>query len=194
MLIEAGIDKRRLEFKIAYFISKFLYKKADQILLTSQLFAKYLNDEFQIENSKMFYLPGYGEKWTLNIRSVDSSDHILHILFAGNIGRAQNLSLVVEAVKNCKNTDRFIIDVVGDGSELENVIALTKKYHLEKNIIFHGRKMKHSLIDFYNQADAFLLTLKCDTRLNYTIPAKLLGYLGAGKPIIASIKGGLNRF
>lgn len=190
VLIEAGINKKSIKFKIAYIISQFLYRKSDQILLSSPLFAKYLNEEFQIKDSKMSYLPSYGDKWTLDVHRIDSSDHLIHILFAGNIGKAQNLTLVIEAVKKCKTIDKFVIDIVGDGTQLNNLILLTKKYHLEKNILFHGRKKKEELFDFYNQASAFLLTLKCDTKLSYTIPAKLQGYMGAGKPIIASLKGG----
>ena len=43
--------------------------------------------------------------------------------------------------------------------------------------------------------DAFLLTLCSEEKIGYvanTVPAKLQGYMSAGKPIIAAINGGAN--
>jgi glycosyltransferase involved in cell wall biosynthesis len=41
-------------------------------------------------------------------------------------------------------------------------------------------------------ADGFLLTLEGNSPVSLTIPAKLQGYMGAGKPVLAAINGGAN--
>jgi len=42
---------------------------------------------------------------------------------------------------------------------------------------------------FYAQADAFLVTLKKNEAISYTLPGKVQSYLAAGRPIIGSIDG-----
>lgn len=42
---------------------------------------------------------------------------------------------------------------------------------------------------FYKMADACLISLKADNATGYTLPAKLAGYMAAGKPVVAMMDG-----
>jgi glycosyltransferase involved in cell wall biosynthesis len=42
---------------------------------------------------------------------------------------------------------------------------------------------------FYEMADAFLVTLKANKNISYTLPNKVQSYMAAGKPIIGAIDG-----
>ena len=42
---------------------------------------------------------------------------------------------------------------------------------------------------FYEMADAFLVTLKANKAISFTLPNKVQSYMAAGKPIIGSIDG-----
>ena len=42
---------------------------------------------------------------------------------------------------------------------------------------------------FYEMADAFLITLKENKVISYTLPNKVQSYMAAGKPIIGAING-----
>ena len=77
----------------------------------------------------------------------------------------------------------------GDGSELENCKNLVNKLQLEDKIIFCGRHPIEEMPGFYKLADCFLLTLKGDTSIGLTLPAKIQGYLSAGKPIVGAVDG-----
>ena len=189
VLINTGISKKSLIFKVSHIISKFLYKKGDHIIVTSALFSDYLYEEFLIPKSKCIYLPSYGDEWYLNVVKSNNVDK-KRILFAGNMGKAQNLDVLIESVSKCKKKDFFIVDMVGNGSEIEHLKNKTKDLSLDKIILFHGRMSGEKLKYYYDIADAYFLSLNCDTRVCYTVPAKLQGYLAAGKPIISSIKGG----
>ena len=43
--------------------------------------------------------------------------------------------------------------------------------------------------DFYSMADAFLVTLKANKEISYTLPNKVQSYMATGKPIIGAIDG-----
>jgi len=190
VLIGTGFSEKSIIYKVGFAISKKLYKSADQILITSKLFAKYLWDEFRIDSSIIQYLPSYRNNWVLSIDNIKPNDNKIHLVFAGNMGKGQNLDLLIEAVSQLESKDNLVIDMVGDGSEYENLVNQTKRLGLESVVIFHGRKSGKELEHFYCIADAFLILLRNKGRLNYTVPAKLQGYMGAGKPILACIEGG----
>lgn len=185
-----GFDENSLVFKIGKKISLFLYRKADKILISSPMFEDYLTEIFKISQNKIEYLPNYAEDWVLQVENKQPKDGKIHFLFAGNMGTTQNLSLIIRSIGQCKCKNKIIIDFVGNGSEMNSLAKLTTDLNLQDIIIFHGRKNKSELKYYYDITSAFLLTLKCDNKVCYTIPSKVQGYMGAGKPIIASILGG----
>lgn len=189
VLKSSGFQEESFIYKMGFKISHYLYHKANKILISSALFKNYLMDEFGIHEHKIQYLPNYADEWVLNISNKQIDDKV-HFLFAGNIGKAQNLDIIIHAVSKSHYQERLIIDFVGDGSEIEHLKVLTNTLSLDKVIRFHGRKNIEDLKYYYEIADAYLLTLVCDNKICYTVPSKVQGYMGAGKPIIASILGG----
>ena len=57
------------------------------------------------------------------------------------------------------------------------------------NLTFYGRYPLEEMPQFYAMADAFLVTLKKDPFISYTLPGKVQSYLAFGKPILAAIDG-----
>ncbi|MDE6953256.1 MAG: glycosyltransferase family 4 protein [Erysipelotrichales bacterium] len=184
-----GFEEDSMIFKIGHRLSKYLYTKSDKILISSSLFKDYLIEEFEIRNDIIKYLPNFADEWVLEIEK-KKIDNKVHFLFAGNIGKAQNLELIIQAVRKCNQKENIIVDFVGDGSELDSLKDLVNKLGLSNIVKFHGRKSGQELKEYYEIADAYLLTLQCNNKICYTVPSKVQGYMGAGKPIIASILGG----
>ncbi|MEX1308206.1 MAG: glycosyltransferase, partial [Eubacteriales bacterium] len=54
-----------------------------------------------------------------------------------------------------------------------------------KNLVFSGKKPFSEMPALYASADALVLTLAANDLIAHTLPNKLLGYMAAGKPIIA---------
>ena len=183
-----GFTEKSLIYKAGNLLSEKLYKKADMIAVTSPLFEDYFIEQFDIKKDKIKLLMNYADEWVLDVS--ETQHQKTHFLFAGNMGKTQNLELIIEAAEKCQKKDDITIDFVGDGSELNNLKELVHRLGLSDVIKFHGRKGKKELKEYYDLADAFLLTLKCENKVCYTIPSKVQGYMGAGKPIVASILGG----
>ena len=184
-----GFTEKSLIYKAGNLISRKLYRKADTIAVTSPLFEKYLIEQFDIDKDKIKLLMNYADEWVLNVEPAKETGK-KHFLFAGNMGKTQNLELILKAVAKSKRKNDLIVDFVGDGSEYAALMQLADALNINGSVKFHGRKNKEDLKLWYDTADAYLLTLKCDNKVCYTIPAKVQGYMGAGKPIIASILGG----
>ena len=187
-LCAGGIKKDSLIYKIYFKISKNIYNQIDKILVTSKSFIKYLKESFDIDEDKIEYLPQYAES-VFDVKSCKKeNDGNIDLLFAGNIGKAQNLKMIVEAAKILKNINNLYFHIVGDGQELDNIKKEVEELNLN-NIIFYGRKPLIEMPNFYKKADAMLVTLCGDSLISLTLPGKVQTYMAAGKPIIASANG-----
>ena len=78
--------------------------------------------------------------------------------------------------------------LIGDGSARSKCEMLAKEMQLE-NVIFYGHHPLTEMPPFYAMADAFLVTLKSNKIISYTLPGKVQSYMAAGKAIIGAIDG-----
>lgn len=100
------------------------------------------------------------------------------ILYIGNIGQAQNLRVLVDAMKSTLDARAVI---VGKGNELEKV----RYYAIEsgvENIEFVGGVEWGELESYYKNADVLYAQISADYQS--AVPSKLYEYLSVGLPVI----------
>jgi len=105
----------------------------------------------------------------------------LRVLYAGNVGQAQNLATLLEAARRLPGID---VDVVGAGSDFERIQALAADV---LNVHLHGRVAWSRLPAFYQSADVLYAQLTPDYAR--AMPSKLYEYLATGKPLIYGGQG-----
>ena len=77
------------------------------------------------------------------------------------------------------------LHMVGDGEETQYYRKLVYKYHLEKYVIFHGKKSGNELEELYNEADIGISALGIYKRgLKRVSTLKTSEYLAKGLPVI----------
>ncbi|WP_010051711.1 glycosyltransferase family 4 protein [Carnobacterium maltaromaticum] len=187
-----GIKEDNSIYKYIHKMSKYLYSKANTVIVSSKSFLEYLNVENKVAKDKLIYLPQHADdmlsdefdtEFLLNVNNKKK------LVFTGNIGKVQDVETIIKAVGISEKKELFEVYIVGEGSELDNCKKMVKDKNLENYIFFHGRQPYFRMKQYYQQADACLLTLKNENKIGLTIPAKLQTYLSAGKPIIAAIDG-----
>lgn len=186
-LCAGGVKESSVIYKVFHKISANIYKQADKILITSSMFKKYLHDEFGINKRKISYLPQYAEDLFDPEKCKKAPNGWIDLMFAGNIGKVQNVEIILKAAKELK-MKKIRFHIVGDGTDVNRLISIKEKYQLN-NVIFHGRQPLEDMPKYYSMADAMLVTMEDDSVLNLTLPGKVQTYMAAGKPIIGSIKG-----
>ncbi len=184
-----GIKESNPAFKIVKSFSSWIYKKCDVVAVTSKPFKDYLMEVCNVQDDKIVYLPQYAEDVYAGISGCYTDNQCIDFMFAGNIGSVQNIDCIVNAVQYIITDKNYLIHIVGDGSELENIKQLAEKLKVSDKFVFHGRFPRSEMEQFYKLADCFLLTLNGDSFIGKTIPGKLQSYFSAGKPIIAAIDG-----
>ena len=184
-----NIGENKYIFRMVKKISSWIYNKCDSICITSKPFKKYLHEVCGVPLNKITYLPQHAEDIYSTYRGQYIDNNCIDFVFAGNIGAVQDIQCIIRACKRIQPTENYCVHIVGDGSELENCKRLVNELQLEDKIIFCGRHPIEEMPRFYKLADCFLLTLKGDTSIGLTLPAKRQGYLSAGKPIIWAVEG-----
>lgn len=184
-VISGGISTDSRVYKVLYKMSRWIYSKADLILTSSKQFAEYFSDTLKL-NKKIVNLPIYAEDIFDDISK--NTDGKTNLVFAGNIGEMQSVETIIKAANELKANKDILFHIVGDGSARLTCFELTESLGL-KNIIFHGSFPLSEMPKFYSLADAFLVTLKANKAISYTLPGKVQTYLAAGKPIIGAIDG-----
>lgn len=187
-LAMGGIREGSALYRFFGWISGKIYRRADRILITSQMFRSYFREEFGIADETIGYLPQYASGAFDRELPEKTNTDTVDLLFAGNVGVAQSLDTVLQAAAILKDQQALRWHIVGDGSELERLKQIASDEKLDQ-VIFHGRKPQEQMPEYYAGADAMLVTLTDDPNVSRTLPAKVQSYMAAGKPIIAAANG-----
>lgn len=190
-LVATGYVKNKLLLYPIALLVKWVYKNCDEILIQSNGFkipiAKYTNKELTYypnsikvsENLALDILPEKLNKYF---------DENFCLVFAGNLGKAQSLDIILDAAEKLTDLNQLKIILVGSGS-LSNWLQEQKELRDLNNIELVGRYPMDFMPTIYKRSKGLIVTL-CDNEIvNYTIPSKIQSYLSSGRPIIGALNG-----
>lgn len=180
----------------ARLICSVIYRQANLLCVTSMGFGERLM-EMGVKKESIYYLPQWPQRFeSISSKRTKHVDEIFHntndkikVLFTGNIGTAQNLIEVVEAINMSEVRSKYKFVFVGNGRMFEKMKRLCADYQLENTITFTGRLPPEDLPAIYAKADFLLLSLMSNPVFDLTLPAKLQAYMMAGKPIMVMAGG-----
>lgn len=181
-------SERNPLFRVVKYLSKRLYQSAQRIICQSPSFIPYFREEHGIPKERLSYIPAFADETYLS-QDFTPRDRCVDFVFMGNLGIAQNLEAVLDAITRIQDVRGFKVHFVGDGSCLNQMKKDVKERGLENIVVFYGRRPVEDMPEFYCLADACLISLKADSRIGLTLPTKLQGYMAAGKPVLGMIDG-----
>ena len=183
-LCAGGIGTGSLIYRFFAGVSRRIYNRADQILVTSKGFIPYLKEKLKVETPCQ-YLPQYAENLFDGVPAREDRGAPYHFVFAGNIGEAQCVQTIGKAAA-ARKEENAVFDIVGDGVSLESCKQLAQGL---PNVVFHGRRALSEMEHFYTMADAMLITMQDNEVLALTLPGKVQSYMAAGRAVIGAIGG-----
>ena len=111
------------------------------------------------------------------------------IMFAGNLGEAQDFPAILESARILKDHKHIQWIILGDGRKTKWVKRKINEYGLDDSFHMLGSYPIGKMPEFYANADAMIFSLKDKYIFSITIPAKVQSYLACGKPILGMING-----
>ena len=190
-LSATGYVKRKPALKLVEMIVRLIYRHVDLLLVQSEAFlapVRHLSGSTPViyhPNSGTEAIPDPTAEVAPEIPELDSG---FSVLFAGNIGSAQNVEVIVEAAALLMAHEDIRFVVLGDGSRREWMLTQARHRKLT-NLHLPGRFPVHAMKGIMRKASALLVTLADRPTLAATVPSKLQAYLAAGRPIIACLRG-----
>lgn len=180
---------KSIPFRIISKVSNFIYRHVDLVSVQSSSFVKYFTDYHGLNKKKVVYIPQYSDSAYLKEDFTPIDDECVDFVFLGNIGIAQDVDCILEAVELIKDIKGFRMHFVGDGMFLEDAKRIVAEKELGDLVKFYGRKPYEDMPKFYRLADICLATLRAGNLISETLPSKVQGYMAAGKPILGALEG-----
>lgn len=186
--IVLGIHNKLIIGAINRIVDK-IYSASDKILCSSNSFVENIAKR-GVSKDKLMFWPQFCMEPDLTNASKPEcySDEHFNIVFAGNIGEAQGLDLLIDAAAKLKDTNaRWFL--VGDGRARKRLESAVQERDLTKLITFIGRVSEEEANRYIHFADCAYLSFKKNKLFDMTLPAKLQSYMACGTPILAAAGG-----
>ncbi|WP_234944574.1 glycosyltransferase family 4 protein [Exiguobacterium artemiae] len=185
-LVGVGITKSRLLLAPLYWLEKWMYRQADQIVINSEGFRSYIEKK-GIAPEKIHYIPNSIEEneWLIKRRKVSEQ---VRVVYTGNIGLAQDVFLLLDVAEQLKEDKHIEFHVVGYGYHKEKFEAHVLERGLT-NIHFMNAMPRWDALKQLAKSDIAFATLVESTAFDTVTPGKIIDYMAMGCAIVGAVSG-----
>ncbi|MFA6169612.1 MAG: glycosyltransferase family 4 protein [Candidatus Margulisiibacteriota bacterium] len=190
-VIDLGLLKNKMLIGVSRRMERFIYRQSDAITVHSLGNREYVRAHGARDNlvevvhnwvdideikpapkgNDFSRKHGLGEKFVVS--------------FAGVMGFAQGLEVVIGAADILRNEKNMLFVLVGDGVKKAELEGLVKEKKLA-NVLFVPTQPLKIYPQILHASDLCLVTLKKDLATP-VVPGKMLSIMAAGKPVVASL-------
>lgn len=190
---------------------RWIYQNSDFLLIQSKAFQKNMN-HFEVPPEKVIYLPNWAEDFYCSenlknnrfpLSSAQKMPEGFRVLYAGNLGKAQNLDILLSAAQKLQNQRELAtqassqilstakplqIIFLGEGSYKQSLLNSVQSKQIN-NVTFLEGESPEKMPLYFSMVDMLFISLNDSEILHLTIPSKVQTCLASGRPILASLSG-----
>ena len=190
-LSATGYIRNKFVISIIRKIVSYIYDHVDLLLVQSRAFIDPVRA--LTSDTPIIYYPNSVDSSFLELMPteplhVEGLDARFSVMFAGNIGSAQAVEVIVEAAWLLKGHSDIHFVVLGDGSKRKWMLEQAQLRGLT-NLHLPGQFPVETMLGFMQKASALLVTLADQSIFAATVPNKVQAYMASGRPIIACLNG-----
>lgn len=190
-LSATGHVRNQTVLKLVERVVRFIYRHTDLLLVQSRAFEVPVSA--LASATPVVYYPNsvdasFAVPTTNAVPVVAGLGSGFSVMFAGNIGSAQAVGVIVEAAALLKEYPDIHFVVLGDGSSRAWMLTQVQQRGLT-NLHLPGRFPVDTMPGFMQKASVLLVTLADQPIFAATVPNKVQAYMAAGRPIIACLNG-----
>ncbi|PJB15262.1 MAG: glycosyltransferase WbuB [Flavobacteriales bacterium CG_4_9_14_3_um_filter_32_8] len=189
-----GLVTNKFFLKLATILEEFLYNKSS--LITGQTQGIVCNISTRFPNKKVYWLPNGVDLMLYDPEKIKSNWRIengflendLILLYAGIIGHAQGLEIILKAANRTKNHKEIKYLLLGSGPEKDKLIVFKDQMNLN-NVFFLNLVPKSEMPKIVKAIDVALVPLKKLDLFLGAIPSKIFENLAMKKPLLLGVGG-----
>lgn len=196
-LVGTGMaNKGGLLWKIGSVISNYAYRKADRIIVISQDFKKNLIAKGVPEDKIEVVYNWVDENAVVPVAKEDNpffeefgiSRDKFHVVYAGNLGNAQNIDVIIDAADVLKDEKNVEFLIFGTGGLKDQYVEKVKGLQLD-NVKFFPLQPMGRVSQVYGLGDVCVVSCKPGLG-GAAMPSKMLSIMSAGRAVVASFDKG----
>lgn len=194
-LAAVGVIRNRRLLRLVGLLVRFIYRRCDRILIQSQAFRDSLLAHGARPDQIRFFPNWIEPTFEGDVRDVAPAPELapyaggFNVMFAGNIGEAQDMPAVMEAASLTRDVPGLRWLIVGDGRAADLLRSGIARLGLQDRVILLGRHRMERMPAFMAGADALLVSLRAEAVFDMTVPGKVQSYLASGLPTLAMLDG-----
>lgn len=180
---------KKLLKRVGYAFERFCLKHLDQVVTISNRMADKL-EEKGVDRKRLLVVRNWVDLDSIYPLEGPSpyraelgyKDDDFIVLYSGNIGAKQGLSVLLEAASLVSDQERIRFVIAGEGPAKQDLMA---RYGHLTNVRFLPFQPQARLNEFLSLADLHALTQDPDAA-DLVLPSKLGGMLASGKPVLVT--------
>lgn len=190
----AGIlSESSMVYKVAHALQKYAYKNATALSTISDDMKSTIVTRYGISEDKVQVIYNWGHE---ELKAHSEQDNVFlkkypkkpgefRVVYAGNLGKMQNVELILETAALMKDDADISFYIVGGGVNEVQLKTFAKEKDLN-NVTFVGMQPPEDVADLYAAADVNVIPLQKGL-IYAALPSKTADCLIAGKPIITCV-------
>jgi colanic acid biosynthesis glycosyl transferase WcaI len=188
--VSLGLIRNQSAIRFARGLERFVYDRADAVTVISEDFRQNLLRK-GVPDSKIVLIPNGVD--TVHIQPTARANEFSHkngldgkfvALYAGNVGLAQGLEVLVDAAAETKSANVLYL-VVGSGAALESLRARARAARCE-NVRFLPFEPRERVAQVYGASEVGLVILRRGLG-STSLPSKLYTIMASGRAVVASV-------
>lgn len=196
-LAGAGLAKKGgFLWKIGRVIENITYRNADRIVVISQDFKKNIMAKGVPENKIEVIYNWVDQNAVAPVLDEDNelfeefgiSKNKFRVVYAGNLGNAQNINIIIDAANHFRNNDNIEFIIFGKGSLKDDIIATKEKERLSNLRIFPIQPYER-VSKVYGLGNVCIVSCKAGLG-GAAMPSKTWSIMSAGRAVLASFDEG----
>ncbi|TAK14438.1 MAG: glycosyltransferase WbuB [Anaerolineae bacterium] len=190
--VAVGVLKNPLLIRAAEGLERFLYRRADRLMVNSPGFVSHVAARAGREPA---VIPNGADVSMFDPAADGAAFRVAHgledkfvALYAGAHGLSNDLGVVLNAARRLADAPYIAIVLLGDGKEKPVLIAAAQAMRLT-NVHFLPPVPKEAMPEALAAADCGIAILKPIEMYKTTYPNKVFDYMAAGRPLALAIDG-----
>jgi len=179
-------------------IARFLYERADRIVVVTPAFKDRLIEDWHVPAEKISVVENGVEtevfapappSETRELRKQLNAEEKFLVSYIGTMGNAHGLETLLDAASQLPQQHPDVLFLLlGEGAEKQRIQALAHSRGL-KNVQFLDQQPREKVPAFISASDACLVLLKKSDVFKTVIPTKMLEFMSCARPVILGVDG-----
>jgi colanic acid biosynthesis glycosyl transferase WcaI len=202
-LIAVGADNEdSLLYHALSAIAKFLYQRAQLIVVVAPAFKEHLMRHWRVPAEKIAVVENGVETHLFTPSPPAANDSFRRQLgvaekflvsYVGTMGNAHGLETLLDAAAQLRHQNpKVLFLLVGEGAEKARIKSLAESRGLN-NVRFLDQQPRETIPAFISASDACLVLLKKTEVFKTVIPTKMLEFMSCARPVILGVDGQARR-